>query len=196
MSRWKYVLWIAFLLGAAVYGKPPQTQPSRAVRDISEEVAALRNEVSNLSAIVRNLQKENELLKSGINTLSDRQRVQVEEVVRKLYEEMKIEALIDQKIRSFSLGVTEAFTNLTDQIRGVINQMIRTLNTFSQMRSALDGTMTKNPDGIAYEVKAGETLDGIAAKFHTTREVLRNLNFIVDDQQLPVGQMLFVPQSN
>jgi LysM repeat protein len=52
----------------------------------------------------------------------------------------------------------------------------------------------KQGEGIAYEIKAGETLDGIAAKHRVTREAIKELNFFIDENRLPIGQMIFIPQ--
>ena len=42
-------------------------------------------------------------------------------------------------------------------------------------------------------VKSGDTLSGIAAKFHTTVSALASLNHISDPSKLHVGQVLKIP---
>ena len=44
-----------------------------------------------------------------------------------------------------------------------------------------------------YTVKPGDTLSGIAAKFHTTVSALASLNHIADPSKLHVGQVLKIP---
>ncbi len=83
---------------------------------------------------------------------------------------------------------------MAENFRGVVNRVIYTLNTQQKLYNLLDGMIMKNSEGIAYEVKAGETLDGIAKKFNTTKDMLKSVNFIIDDSRLPAGQMLFVQQ--
>jgi LysM repeat protein len=44
-----------------------------------------------------------------------------------------------------------------------------------------------------YRVKSGDTLSGIAAKYHTTVTALMKLNNITDPRKLRVGQVLKIP---
>jgi len=52
---------------------------------------------------------------------------------------------------------------------------------------------TPRPTYRTYVVKSGDTLSGIAAKFHTTVSAIANLNHITDPSKLHVGQVLRIP---
>lgn len=49
------------------------------------------------------------------------------------------------------------------------------------------------PTFRTYVVKSGDTLSGIAAKFHTTWQAIAALNHISDPSKLRVGQVLLIP---
>ena len=46
---------------------------------------------------------------------------------------------------------------------------------------------------LLYTVQTGDTLGGIATKFHTTISALQSLNNIVDPRKLHIGQKLQIP---
>ena len=52
---------------------------------------------------------------------------------------------------------------------------------------------TPKPAFRTYKVKSGDTLSGIAGKFHTTVAALQRLNNISDPSKLRVGQVLRIP---
>jgi LysM repeat protein len=52
---------------------------------------------------------------------------------------------------------------------------------------------TPRPTYRTYTVKPGDTLSGIATKFHTTVSALASLNHIADPSKLHVGQVLKIP---
>jgi LysM repeat protein len=54
-------------------------------------------------------------------------------------------------------------------------------------------TPTPKPTFRTYTVRPGDTLSGIASRFHTTVTRLANLNNISDPSKLRVGQVLLIP---
>jgi LysM domain len=52
---------------------------------------------------------------------------------------------------------------------------------------------TPRPSFRTYKVKSGDTLSGIASKFHTTVSAIVKLNHISDPSKLSVGQILLIP---
>jgi LysM repeat protein len=54
---------------------------------------------------------------------------------------------------------------------------------------------TPKPTFRTYVVKSGDTLTGIAAKFHTSWQAIAALNHISDPSKLHVGQVLLIPNS-
>jgi LysM repeat protein len=54
-------------------------------------------------------------------------------------------------------------------------------------------TPKPKPTYRTYVVRAGDTLSGIASRFHTTVSAIANLNHISDPSKLRVGQVLLIP---
>ena len=54
-------------------------------------------------------------------------------------------------------------------------------------------TTAPKPTFRTYKVKPGDTLSGIAAKYHTTVSAIAQLNHISDPSKLSVGQILLIP---
>jgi len=54
-------------------------------------------------------------------------------------------------------------------------------------------TKTPKPTFRTYTVKGGDTLSGIASKYHTTVSAISRLNHITDPSKLRVGQVLLIP---
>jgi LysM repeat protein len=54
-------------------------------------------------------------------------------------------------------------------------------------------TNTPKPTFRTYKVRSGDTLSGIAAKFHTTVSAISRLNHITDPSKLSIGQILLIP---
>jgi LysM repeat protein len=52
---------------------------------------------------------------------------------------------------------------------------------------------TPKPTYRTYRVRSGDTLSGIAAKFHTTVTAISQLNHISDPSKLRIGQILLIP---
>ena len=189
------------LLTSIAYGKNPGSKsvPAKTVQttveSLSEDVAALRNEFENLSAEVRSLRKEIDVLQLNGNILTDAQCARVGQIIEEACKDYDKESVALQRMNELSAALSNELTRIAEKFRMVLNHIIVTMNEQYKMSSILDGTVSRNPQGIAYEVQAGETLDGIAKKYSTTKETLKSLNFILDENHLPEGQMLFIPQS-
>src|SRR5438552_1534182 len=54
-------------------------------------------------------------------------------------------------------------------------------------------TATPRPTFRTYVVRSGDTLSGIASRYHTTVSTLAALNHISDPSKLRVGQVLLIP---
>jgi LysM repeat protein len=61
-------------------------------------------------------------------------------------------------------------------------------------RESFDVTLTPKLDYFIYTVQKGDTIDKIAERFHTTGEVLVQLNNIPDRDFIEVGQRLRIPK--
>jgi len=63
----------------------------------------------------------------------------------------------------------------------------------SEPASSPAPTKAPKPTFRTYTVKGGDTLSGIASKYHTTVSALSRLNHISDPSKLRVGQVLLIP---
>ncbi|MDR3317432.1 MAG: LysM peptidoglycan-binding domain-containing protein [Puniceicoccales bacterium] len=161
---------------------------------IETEIVALRTEVSNLAAVVGHLQTDVEVLKLNTNVINEEQKLKIEKIAEEVVRKNDPASLIDQEINTLSSAFSKEINGLSEKIQNVLNRIITVLNTQQKLTSTVAGTLSKQPEGIAYEVKAGETLDGIAIKHGVTRDDIKKLNFISDENNLTAGQMLFIPQ--
>lgn len=186
-------------LVAVAYGKGGKSVPTNTLQttvdSLVEDVSTLHNELENLSAEIRNLRKEIDVLKLSNDTLTDAQCAKVGQIVEDACKEYDKQSTAIQRMNELSTALSSELTQIADKFRMVLNHIIVTINEQYKLSSVLDGTVEKNPDGIAHEVHAGETLDGIAKKYGTTKETLKSLNFVLDENQLPEGQMLFIPKA-
>ncbi|MDE6576065.1 MAG: LysM peptidoglycan-binding domain-containing protein [Opitutales bacterium] len=188
------IVWGILCCATSLCAGKSFTPPLREeVSTLSLEVSALQTEVHNLIATVQSLQKEVEVQKLARDTLSDALREKVQKLVTDaLSTYVNREELVPQ-FQTFSTQVSEELTALAERFQVALNRIIAVLNAQHCLSEVAQGTMKNPGEGIAYEVKAGETLEGIAKKFDTTVETLEKLNFFPKKGQVTPGQMLFIP---
>jgi LysM repeat protein len=163
--------------------------------DVSENITILRKDVNDLKGGFHRLQSEVECLKLHSNALSETQEAQTRKIAEEIYKQCDVASVVDQKVNALSLAFSKEINALAEKISHAINAVIATVNAQQRLSNVITGSETKQPEGISYEVKAGETLDSIAMKFKVPREDIRKLNFIVDENHLPAELILFIPQA-
>jgi LysM repeat protein len=189
----KKIVFGVLLSGAVVFGK--STRDTQGA--VSNDVALLRSEVSSLAAEISRLRADVNALKLNVKVISEEQNVKFEKIEKNVEEMIRKNdpvTLVDHHVNVLSSAFSKAINELLEKLQNVFNRIIALLNAQQKVNNSIAGTVSKQSDGIAYEVNAGETLDSIAAKHRVTREAIRSLNFIVDEDRLPAGQMLFIPQ--
>jgi LysM repeat protein len=190
------ILFGVLLLGPIAFGKPQRGVQEAALGTVVADVAALRDEVNSLAVEVRHLQTDVNVLKLNVNGISEEQRGKIEKIAEEVVRKNDPTELVDHHVNVLSLAFSKEINGLSEKLQNVLNRVIAVLNAQQKIGNSIIGTFSKQPDGIAYEVRAGETLDGIAAKHKVTREAIKALNFIVNEDHLPSGQMLFIPKGH
>jgi LysM repeat protein len=163
--------------------------------ELTRNVTALRKDVNNLISDVRRLQKGVELLKSQGDLLSATQTVQVRKVAEEVYKRQDIMGIVNQEVNALSLAFSQKINTFSEEVSNAFNAIISVINAQQKLSNVVTGSETKQSEGSVYEVKAGETLDSIAMKFKMTKEDIRKRNFIPDENYLPTGLILFIPQT-
>jgi uncharacterized protein YoxC len=190
----RIIFWI-LALGSVVSARTAtKTQETQAVLEALEsDVRGMRSVINNLATEVRRLQSDVDLLKLGADVMDGERRVRIEKIAEDVLRKNDPADLVDRRVNALSSAFSKEINGLSEKLQNVLNRIIAVLNAQQRVMGATD-TFRKQGEGIAYEIKAGETLDGIAAKHRVTREAIRDLNFIIDENRLPVGQMIFIPQ--
>jgi LysM repeat protein len=196
LKKFIFILFSAILLNPLGFAKIPTKSLQEIVNELATEIDVIRNEIKNLTAEVHNNQKDIELLKLSANTLSEFQTDQVKKLAEESYKQYNVVEIVDQRTNTLSQAFSQEFNTLNEKIRSVFNRIIAAIDAqYKLSNTTALGSELKTPSvGIAYEVKAGETLDSLATKFKVTRDSIKNTNFIMDDC-LPAGQMLFIPHA-
>ncbi|MDR2812547.1 MAG: LysM peptidoglycan-binding domain-containing protein [Puniceicoccales bacterium] len=160
--------------------------------ELAENMAALRQDINNLTAGMHKLQREVDCLKLQGHSLSENQETQVKKIAETTCCDSA--GIVDQKVNALSLAFSQEINAMSERINGVLNVIISAINAQRKLSSMIKDSETKQSKGIIYEVEAGETLDGIAAKFTVPKEDIKKLNFIADENHLSRGLVLFIPQ--
>jgi LysM repeat protein len=189
-----------FVACAVALAKPVQKDNQNFATIFKEELESLRREMAAQSVELRNAKREIERLTGQADSLTNHQIAQtkgiVEEVLKK--ENITLQNVaesVDQRVNSLSLALSQEINTLFEKLNHVLNTIISAINPQQKLLSATTSSETKHSDGIAYEVKVGDTLDRIAAKFKVTWDQIRAINLIIDENHLTAGQMLLIPQA-
>jgi LysM repeat protein len=187
----KQMLWMSLVMNSIVMGLPPKRDVPQS-GETAENVADLRKNVNNLTVDMQRLSREVEILKSQSNSPPENQRIQVENFIKETCE--GVANAFNEKINALSHAFLQKIDDLSEKNSRALSAVIAAVDA---NRKVVEATtpMGKQPEGIIHEVKAGETLDGIAAQFKTTKDGIKKLNFIPDENCLSVGLMLFIPQT-
>jgi LysM repeat protein len=185
------------MVNAVAAGGPKKQDVLVSPKSTSQEGESEKNTaaIDRLTSDMHRLQKEIELLKSKDDSLSTAQIIQVREFIEKVNKEQDIMGIVNREINTLSVAFSREINTLSEKIIDMFNVILSAFNAQQKLSNVVAGSETKQSEGSVYAVEAGETLDGIAMKFKTTREAIKRLNFIPDENHLPVGLMLFIPQT-
>ncbi len=167
--------------------------------DIEQEVLLLKSQLGELRLAVEALQRENKALKQGIQA-----QAQSSSYVTLQQLNASLQALRADLVASDAQNRKQVLEDVSRQIEALAEQT-------QQALQSLAGAMQATPQapapafqfsdnfpktGVAYTVKSGDTLSGIAKKFNANIRDIQNANKIADPRSLQAGQTLFIPQAN
>lgn len=168
--------------------------------DLEQDLMILRNQVGELRIAMEALQRENASLRQALNSQNQAAANQGYVTLQQL----------DNAIRALRQELQSADTrNKAEVIAEVTRQIERLANQTQQAMSALAGAVQSAPqapaqaisfsddfpkNGVAYVVKSGDTLSGIARDFNASIRDIQNANKIADPKSIRAGQTLFIPQ--
>jgi LysM repeat protein len=187
----KKIILGALLLSSVAWAKAPQRD---VLGELETKVNTLASEVKNLAAVVERLQRDVDMLKLNATAMGEEQRGEVEKIAEKVLQVKNFPHLIDQQVNALSSAFSKEINGLAEKFQGAWNHVTAAVDAQQKIVNMLPNTPAEQSSGVAYEVKAGETLEGIAAQHKVTREAILKLNFIVDENHLSAGQMIFIPQ--
>jgi LysM repeat protein len=145
-------------------------------------------------AEVQRLQTDVDVLKMNSSTITKEQEVKIEKIVSDVVQQKDLSGLVDRQVNTLSSAFSKEINGLSEKIQNVFNRIIAVLDAQQKVVTSVANAPSKQPSGIAYEVKAGETLEGIATKYKVSRESVQRINFFIDENRLSAGQMIFIPQ--
>ncbi|MDR0590413.1 MAG: LysM domain-containing protein [Puniceicoccales bacterium] len=181
----------ALLLFSRAWAKIPQKD---APSELEIRVNALASEVKNLAAAVERLQRDVNVSKLNAAAMSEEQKIEAKKIAEEVLQGKNFPHLIDQQVNALSSAFSKEINGLAEKFQDALNRIAAAVDAQQKIVNMLPSAPAEQPSGIAYEVKAGETLEGIAAQHGVTREAIMKLNFFVDENHLQVGQMIFIPQ--
>ncbi|MDR1435398.1 MAG: LysM peptidoglycan-binding domain-containing protein [Puniceicoccales bacterium] len=198
----KRIIFVPLLFGSVSFGKPQRGEQSKKGTVLQEKIVwdtlnenmeSMRGDINNLADTVHSLKMDMEALRLNSKSFNETQRAQAKEIAGEaIGENAKI---IDQNINDLSSAFSKVINELSEKLQNALNRIIAVLNAQQKLSSTVAETKTKQPNGIAHEVREGETLIGIAIKYNTAVESIKNINFIIDENHLPPGLMLLIPRT-
>ncbi|MDR1303276.1 MAG: LysM peptidoglycan-binding domain-containing protein [Puniceicoccales bacterium] len=190
IMRRKVILGV-LLLGSSAWAKAPQRD---VLGELEAKVNTLASEVKNLSATSERLQRDVDVLKLNAAAMGEEQRSEVEKIAEKVIQTKDFPRSIDQQVNALSSAFSKEINGLAEKFQGAWSHVTAAVDAQQKIVNMLPNAPAEQPGGVAYEVKAGETLEGIAAQHGVTREALLKSNFIADENHLQAGQMIFIPK--
>lgn len=163
---------------------------SHKVADLSEDLKALNKEVAQLRLDMELILKENQTLKQQLGRLSS-----TEDQLKKQTAQLTALNLTFENYKKSLLNeVSHEMDQLSKQTQNAIDQLAKSIVSNSETpKDSFKFTDDYGKEGIAYTVKAGETLSVIAAKQGSTTRDIQNANRISDPRGLKAGQIIFIP---
>ncbi len=168
------------------------------IANLTQDVRRLSQQVGQLQLRLEQLERENQTLRTSqisnqsLDAQLDALNLKVTSNINALKKEFA-EADELQK-QAIIREVSKQMTVLAEQTKKALDALGKVVGFEASTTPNIqfDNSFPKN--GIAYTVKPGDTLSGIARKHNSTVRDIQNANKIADPQELKAGETIFVPQ--
>ena len=165
---------------------------------LAEDTSTLRTQFENLKRDfqeeVQHRNAEIQLLKSTNQQLSEKLKKEVEQIVEDKLSEKNYDSKLQESFAVLESELKKIFGIQNEKVQNAFNHLIDVVCKQKAAVDAMTGA-TIPSEGTVYEVKKEDSLESIARRFSVTKEELKRINFIPDEDKLPEGQLLFVPKS-
>ena len=168
---------------------------------LKEDVAILRHEISQLRLEVERVARENEKLRKllfpepGVRPTVLQDYVQLRDldnVLSALRKELM--NAINRQRSEIVAEVSRQMERLATQTEMAMKSLAESVDAQPEVIPSITFANDFPKKGIAYSVKLGDTLSGIAREHKSTVRDIQNANQISDPKNLQAGQTIFIPQ--
>lgn len=178
---------ISFFLSPLLFASEPLFLK---VADMSEDLTSLVKEVAQLRLEMELLVSENRMLKQQLERLTFTE----DQVKKQTTQITALNLTLETYKKSMLNEVSYEIDQLSRQTQKAIDQLAKTVVSNNETaKDSFKFTDDYSKEGIAYTVKAGETLSVIASKQGSTTRDIQNANRIGDPRGLKAGQVIFIP---
>lgn len=194
--------WISVLMGVLLFsGGAPALQGQddglrRAVANLQQDLAALQKRVGELQLEVESLRSENQRLRQTVQQAGSQSDLM--RVVESRLESMRNEIARSEADQRRKLG-----EEISAQIERLAERFQQRLQEVARGGQSRPAPVTETPrfsqdfpkNGIQHVVERGDTISGLAQRYGSRVDWIRNANQIADpSRDLRVGQTVFIPQ--
>ncbi|NCG09122.1 MAG: LysM peptidoglycan-binding domain-containing protein [Verrucomicrobia bacterium] len=164
-----------------------------AVADLKQDMASMQKEVRALLLEVEQLRRENESLRSALNSSSTQQQMaQLAASLQNLRREF--ERADNLKEQAIMASVKRQMDSLASQMQNALESVSKAVSRQPKIASKVRFTEDYPQTGVTYTVRSGDTLTKIAREHGSTIKDIQNANKIANpSRDLRVGQSIFIP---
>lgn len=160
------------------------------VANMSQDLTALTKEIAQLRLEMEFLGRENKNLKQQIEILSNTEG----QLKKQNAQITALNTTFESYKKSMLTEVSFEIEQLSRQTQKAIDQLTKSIaSNHETTNNSFKFTDDYSKEGVAYTVKAGDTLSVIASKQGSTTRDIQNANRIADPRELKAGQTIFIP---
>ena len=168
---------------------------------VQQDVAILRHEISQLRLEVERVTRENEKLRKllfpdpGVRPTILEGYVQLRDLDNALTSlRMELTSAVTRQRSEIVAEVSHQIERLAKQTEMAMKSLAESVEAEPEVTPSLAFASDFPKKGIAYSVKWGDTLSGIAREHNSTVRDIKNANKISDPKNLQAGQTIFIPK--
>lgn len=164
------------------------------VANLSEDVALLSKEVRQLRLEIEELGRENGFLKGKLEDVCLENARLKAQVSKESVQIGQLSSSFDNYQKNIGSLVSEQMEAFSKETQKAMDLLASNIVKRSEPKKEFRFTDDYPKEGLAYTVKSGDTLSGIALKHHSSTKDIQNANKIGDPKDLRAGQEIFIPQ--